>query len=142
MKTKLHRHESTAFTILEVMIALSIFFMCVFAILGVVMRGLNQARNLQPINIDATTALAELSLTNRLEEGPITPEIVATFEAMHPGFTVQGEIMEVETNGLFEITFLVGGITENQKVVSTEQKVLLFRPMSPPSSSFGGGLRR
>jgi hypothetical protein len=142
MKTNLRHHETDAFTILEVMIALSIFFMCVFAILGVVSRGLNQARHLQPIQIDATTAIAELSLTNRLEEGPISPEIVGIFESMHPGFTVQGNIVEVETNGLFEVSFIVGGASADNKIITAEQKVLLFRPLSPPSSSFGGGLRR
>lgn len=141
MKIKKRQHH-LAFTILEVMIALSIFFMCVFAILGVVLRSLNQARHLQPIQIDATTAIAELSLTNRLTEGPIPPEIIATFEAMHPGFTVAGEILEVETNGLFEVSFQVGGVGENQKIIQSEQRVLLFRPLSQPSGAFGGTMRR
>ena len=142
MKIKLSSRESIAITILEVMIALSIFFMCIFAILGVVSRGLNQARHLQPINMDASTAIAQLSLTNRLEEGPIPPEIVMEFEAMHPGYTIAGSLMEVETNGLFEATFIIGGATPSGAIVQSEQRVLLFRPLSPPSSAFGGGMRQ
>ena len=58
---------TNAFSLLEVMIALAIFFMCVFAILSLVSRSVAQARNLRPIQIDATSALAQLSITNRLE---------------------------------------------------------------------------
>lgn len=136
------RRSERAFTILEVMIALTIFFTCVFAILGLVSRGLNQARNLQPLQVDAITAFAELSLTNRLEEGPLPPEIVMTFEAMHPGYTVQGNITQILTNGMFQVDFVVGGMTASKGVVVLEQPVFLFRPLSPPSASFGGGLIR
>jgi hypothetical protein len=122
--------NTAAFTLLEVMIALALFFMCVFAILGVVSRSLTQARNLEPMQVDATPAFALLSLTNRLEEGPIPMEIVRNFEEMFPGNTISGDIIEVATNGLYQIDFFVGGVTETKKAVISQQSVLLFRPMS------------
>lgn len=128
-----------AFTILEVMIAVAIFFMCVFAILGVVSQGLANARRLHRLDVDPGGALAELALTNRLTEGPLPMEIVSTFELMHPGYTLSGEIYEVATNGLFQVDFVVGGVVENRPVI-TEYSVLLFRPQSQPSGL--GGLRR
>jgi hypothetical protein len=127
-----------AFTILEVMFALTIFFMCVFAILGLVSRSLNQARNLEPFQIDPSSALAELSLTNRLEEGPISPEIIDHFQQEHPGYTLDGTITEVATNGFFQIDFIVGGLTPSRKVVKAESSVLLFRPLSQQRGGFGG----
>jgi hypothetical protein len=142
MKLKHQRTALHAFTILEVMIALSIFFMCVFAILGVVSRCINQARNLEPFQIDPSSALAELSLTNRLEEGPLPGDIIDHFQQEHPGYTLDGSITEVATNGLFQIDFVVGGITTTRKVVRPEPaSVLLFRPLSGQRGGFGG-LRR
>ncbi|HEV8544585.1 MAG TPA: hypothetical protein VGR78_19520 [Verrucomicrobiae bacterium] len=134
-----------AFSLLEVMIALGIFFMCIFGILAVVSRGLQQARALQPIQADARAAIALLSLTNRLEEGPIPPEMIDAYERENPGHTIAGEIYEVATNGLFRIDFSVGGASggPEKRAIVTESSILLFRPLSP-SKRFGGatGFRR
>jgi Tfp pilus assembly protein PilV len=127
-----------AFTILEVMIALSIFFMCVFAILGLVTRSLNQARNLQPFEIDPLSAIAELTLTNRFEEGPIPPEVIQHFEEEHPGYTVGGTITEVATNGLFQVDLLVGGLSETKHVVTSQSSILIWRPLSGQGARIPG----
>lgn len=145
MKIGLRTREEKAFSLLEVMIALGIFFMCIFSILAVVTRGLQQARSLQPLQTDARSAIAFLSMTNRLEEGPLAAEVVQAFEAENPGYTIAGEIYEVATNGLFRIDFTVGGASGGPKkvAVTTESSILLFRPLST-STRFGGptGLRR
>lgn len=125
-----------AFSLLEVMIALAIFFMCVFAILSLVSRSIAQARNLKPIQIDATSALAQLSSTNRLEEGPLPEEIIKNFETMYPGYTVGGDIYEVRSNGLFRIDFFVGGLTSTKSGAASSSSVLLFRPMSQQKAGF------
>src|SRR5438552_18150726 len=57
-----------AFTLLEVIIACSIFFMVAFAILGMVTSGLAQARALRQRDPDAGMLAATLSLTTQLEE--------------------------------------------------------------------------
>ena len=126
------KRRTTAFTLLEVMIAIAIFFGCTFAILALVSRSLQAGRSLQPVHMDASSAIAMLSLTNRLEEGPIPPEIIAAFEAENPSYTITGEIMEVATNGLFRVTFIVGGASggDRKGPVTMTSSVLLFRPMS------------
>ena len=140
MNIRLHPHR-WAFSLLEVMVALGIFFSCVFAILALVSRSLQQARGLQPMEMDAKTAIAFLALTNRLEEGPLPSEIVAQYELAHPNATVAGAIYEVATNGLFRIDFTVGGAGGNKKAVITETSILLFRPLSQ-SRGGAGTLRR
>lgn len=141
----LSRRCTQAFTLLEVMIAVGLFFMCVFAILGVVTRSLNQARNLTPFQVDANSALAELALTNRLEEGTLPMPIIQHFEELHPGYTVEGTITEVATNGLFQVDLMVGGLTGSKKIVQSTTSALLWRPYSRPRGfgpNAGPGLRQ
>lgn len=135
-------HRRHAFSLLEVMIALGIFFGCVFAILSLVSRSLQQARQLQPTHLDARTAIAILSLTNRLEEGPIPPEIIAQYEATHPETAITGEIYEVATNGLFRVDFTVGTAGGNKRAVTATSSILLFRPMSQSRRIGATGLNR
>ena len=119
-----------AFSLLEVMIAVSIFFMAVFAILGLMSRSLAAARGLQPMHVDPSSVAAELSLTNRLEEGPIPEEIIQHFQHMYPNYTCTGTIIEVGTNGLFQVDLEVGGVNSSARVITTQSRILLFRPMS------------
>src|SRR5687767_862678 len=121
-----------AFTLLEVMIAVSIFFMATFSILALVSRCLAQARSLQPMQVDANMVAAELSLTNRLEEGPIPPEIIKHFEHMYPDYTAMGTITEIGTNGFFQVDIHVSGLTAGRKLTDSKNTVYLFRPLSTP----------
>ncbi len=135
----------SAFNLLEVMIALAIFFMCIFSILALVSRSLRAARALQPLQVDARAAIAFLSLTNRLEEGTLPPEVVMAFEKENPGYTVAGQIYEVATNGLFRIDFTVGGASGGDRkiAVTSDSSILLFRPMSASTRAGGiSGFRR
>ena len=127
------------------MIAVAIFFMCIFGILAMVSRSLRAARSLQPLQVDARAAIAFLSLTNRLEEGSLPPEVIMAFEKENPGYTVGGQIYEVATNGLFRIDFTVGGASggEQKMAVTSDSSILLFRPLSASTRSGGAaGLRR
>jgi Tfp pilus assembly protein PilV len=128
-----------AFSLLEVMVAVAIFFMCIFSILGLVSRSLRQARELRPVEADAKSAITLLSLTNRLEEGVLPPEIVEAFERQNPGYTIAGQIYEVATNGLFRIDFTVGGASSGERkiAVTSDTSILLFRPLSG-GTRFGG----
>src|SRR5262249_52489214 len=94
-----------AFTLLEVMIALAIFFMAIFAILGTVNRGLGAARSLQQKFPDLGMALSDLALTNRLEEGTVTGD----FGDAYPGYTWIREQREIATNGLFQLDITIQG---------------------------------
>jgi len=135
MKTR----RRCAFTILEVMIALAIFFACTFGILALVSQSLRQARALRPINMDARSAITLLSLTNQLTEGPIPPEIVEAFQRENPDFALMGEIRQVGTNGLFQVDFVVGGGSSGyeRSAITMNSSVLLFRPRSQQSTRLG-----
>lgn len=122
------RSPTIAFTLLEVMIAVAIFFMATFSILALVSRTIAQARYLQPMQVDAATVAAELSLTNYIEPGPIPPEIIQHFEHMYPNYTCGGTITEISTNGLFQVDIEVGGVTAGKHVATSKSSVYLFRP--------------
>jgi type II secretory pathway pseudopilin PulG len=126
------RRSQRAFTILEVMIALAIFFACTFGILALVSQSLRQARALRPMNMDARSAIALLSLTNQLAEGPIPPEIVEAFQRENPDFRLMGEIRQVETNGLFQADLVVSSVSSSyeRSAITMNSSVLLFEPRS------------
>ena len=92
-----------AFTLLEVMVAIGIFCVAIFAILEVVTQNLRMARSLQHQQVDAGALAAELSLTNRLEEGSEQGD----FGKMYPGCRWSREITEVASNGFFQVDFTV-----------------------------------
>jgi type II secretory pathway pseudopilin PulG len=127
-----NRRAKNAFTLLEVMIAAGILFMCMFAILGLLANTLRNARALQHRNVDAGMLAAELSLTNRLSEGSDSGD----FGDSYPGYHWDREITEVDTNGLFQVDFSVyrsGGGSKPESHMS----VLFFRPDS--ERRLGGG---
>lgn len=63
-----NRRRQLAFTLLEVLIAAAIFFMGMFALLGVLSNGLHAASILQKNAPTPGMAVARLTLTNKLEE--------------------------------------------------------------------------
>ena len=125
-----------AFTLVEVMVALGIFFMAMFTILGLVSNSLRNARALQRKTVDCGMVAAQLSLTNKLTEGLVTDD----FGDMYPDFEWTRDIYEAETNGIFQVDMIVqrkaGGAVESK------MSILLYRPDSPVGSlSRPGGLR-
>jgi Tfp pilus assembly protein PilV len=128
-----------AFSLLEVMIAMAIFFVAIVSILDLVSQGLSSARRLQFSHVDASTVAAALSLTNRLEEGGLPSDIVAQFEELNPGFSCAGNIFEVSSNGLFQVDLEVRGVRD-KKVVGSTMSIMLYRAGS--ARSVGGRLGR
>lgn len=129
-----------ALTLLEVMIALAMFFTAVFAILGLVSNTLANARALQRPPVDAGVLAAQLVLTNRLYEGHDSGD----FGDLYPGYTWEREIYEVSSNGLFRVDFVVRGPASKGPGAESHLSILLFRPESPAgraSGGLGGGLR-
>ena len=110
-----------AFTLLEVMIAVAIFFMAAFAVLTLVSQNLRAARSLQSAHVTAARLAAELSQTNRLEEGADSGD----FGELYPGLTWTRDIRKWrETNFLFQVDYVVmrNGNPDSQ------MSVLLYRP--------------
>jgi len=115
------------FTLLEVMIAMAVFFIVVFAILNVVVQSLGAARALQTRHADAGMVAAELSLTNQLEEGYETGD----FGEIYPNYRWERQITEVGSNGLFQVDFAVFERTKGGKESVETMSILMHRPGSP-----------
>jgi prepilin-type N-terminal cleavage/methylation domain-containing protein len=122
------------FSLLEVMIALAIFFMAAFAILQSTSQSLGAARMLKQSTPDALSLIAELSLTNRLEEGVVEGD----FGDLYPDFKWRRETVLVATNGLFQIDFKITGFL-GKRAVESSSSLLLWRPDSR-TSSYGRSL--
>jgi Tfp pilus assembly protein PilV len=127
-----------AFSLLEVLIAMTLFFVAIFSILNLTSQNIAAARHLQNAVVDAGSLATALSLTNRLEEGGLPQEIAAEFEKLHPGYTCNGSIFEVSSNGLFQVDLEIYGL-KGKKVVASGMSILLYRPES--SSAAGASLR-
>lgn len=128
MRIKCHPR---AFTLIEVMIAIAIFFIAVFSILELTSRCLRHARALQQVNVDIGSLASEISLTNRLEEGVTSGD----FGDLHNAYTWTREVRQVASNGLFQVDFTVFWLNEKRPVES-RMSILLYRPDSP--QRFGG----
>jgi Tfp pilus assembly protein PilV len=113
-----------AFTLLEVMIAGAILFMCLFSILALVSNGVRNARALQATKADprssiASTVYYELAHTNSLTEGSGSGD----FEDYHYDW----EVRQVETNGLCEVDINVSPSSGGQAPPSALQ-MLMYLP--------------
>jgi len=118
-----------AFTLLEVMIALTIFFLAIFAILGSVSRSLGAARSLQQKFPDISALVADLMLTNKLEEGTGGGD----FGELYPGYSWTGYTNQIATNGLFQIDFVIRSLRGSHAVEWTNS-IYLWRPDSKVSN--------
>lgn len=133
------RRGGVAFTLLEVMIAMALFFMAIFAILGLVAQNLQIARSLSLGDIDLGTVAVELSLqslTNRdMTEGTVSGDFGETY----PGASWSANLFLVSSNagglrsrmnpgGLFQadITILW---PRNNIMKEKHASILLYRPM-------------
>ncbi len=129
-----------AFSLVEVMIAMALFFMATFAILSLTSQSLSAAARLQRQHVDIGGLAAELCLTNRLEEGSDSGD----FGDIYPGVTWTRDIREVSSNGLYRVDFFVTAPPPNRRSrgPSTVEtlSILVYRPTSAGSRI--GGMRR
>ena len=128
-----HSKFTSAFTLIEVMIAMGIFFSCMFAILALVSSALRNARSLQAMDVDAGMIASQLAMTNKLYEGGDSGD----FGDMYPDCRWDQEVGEASSNGLFQADFLVTRRV-GQRDVQTTMSILLYRPESPPGSMSKG----
>ena len=127
---------SRAFTLLEVMIAIAIFFMVSFSILAVVSAGLRTAKALRTTRPSASILAAELSLvlstTNKLDEGTETVDFGKTY----PDFECRETFTEVGTNGLWQVDFEVYD-KRNRRNVDSRMSALFYIPQVRNNSRLG-----
>ncbi len=120
-----------AFSLLEVMIAIGIFFMATFMILALVSSALANARRLQRPMVDAAMIASELSLTNQLVE-----EVQSGgFGKAYPGYSWTANVTEEQTNKLFRVDYEVK--RDDNREVMQKMSVLFFRPQSKAGSLDG-----
>jgi hypothetical protein len=119
----------TAFSLLEVMIASGIFFMCIFSILAMVSGLLRNARSLRRIELDAGMVAAQVCNTNKLTEGAESGD----FGNLYPGYSWETDTYEAETNGLWQVDIVVRRHGIPQPV--DQMSIFLYRPES--QSGFG-----
>jgi hypothetical protein len=114
-----------AFTLLEVMVAVGIFFTAMFAILALVSGTLRNARSLQQNEPDPGMVAAQIAMTNILTEGVTSGD----FDKWYRGYTWEYETTEI-TNGLFQVDIIIHHRVGRRDVPSGAQ-VLFYRPGSP-----------
>ncbi len=133
-----HRHHS-AFTLLEVMIAGGVLFLCLFAILALVSNGLRNAAILQHQRVDASMAAAlltvQFSTTNQVAEGSGSGD----FGKAYPDYHYDWELKQEEngTNGLCRLYIQVRSSSLNKKPES-ELTTLIYLPNLQQNGNFGG----
>lgn len=135
------RHQS-AFSMIEVMIALGIFFMCTFAILGLTSQLLQNARAFQGKKTPHVSMVHAwyTAKTNRVTEGVQTVEfsdIATDLGEMYRDYyaEIEAEQSQVMTNGLWDVHYRVF----NRKNRQVESEVLTFY-FDPNSQSRPGGI--
>ena len=110
---------------LEVMIAVGVLFMCLFAVLALLSNSLATARRLQQHrDIDTGTIAGliyvQLSNTNQVSEGRVDVDL----EEMYPGSKCEADLTEIATNGLCQIDFLV----ERNQHLEVQSHFLMYVP--------------
>jgi len=122
-----------AFSLLEVMVAIGVFFLGAFAILSLVSQSLSNAQRLKHPLVDASAILSQLSLTNQFVEGEYSGNLGDILGKNYADFDWKGEITEVRSNHLYSADFYIFNVKNDREPVS-RTSTLFFRPQSPPGS--------
>ncbi len=132
-KTDQRGERSSAFTLLEVIVACSLFFMVAFAVLEIVTIGLVAAKKLQRREPHFEFIISPHILTNQLIEGNYSGSFEEILPDLYPGFSWEYEILEVGSNGFFRIDYAIYDNTAGAKprTVTT----FLHKPASQPGSA-------
>jgi Tfp pilus assembly protein PilV len=133
------RRINRAFSLIEVMVALAIFFMAVFAILGLLSQLLKNARAFQhKKGADAGMVHAYWSsITNRVTEGLESGEFsdLAEFQDQYRDYSWEKDTMFYATNGLWQVDYRV--INKRSGRVESSVSTFFYDP-NTQSRSLGG----
>jgi hypothetical protein len=125
------RRGDAAFTLMEVVIAMGIFFMAIFALLSLTSQGLRMARAVQNVALDPSILPAQLALTNRFEEGTVSGD----FGDISPGSSWVRTTTLISSNGLYEVVWNI-----NEKFGSSVRESSLTTWFYRPDSAVGTGI--
>jgi hypothetical protein len=129
--------RTLAFTLLEVIVACTLFFMVAFAVLQLVTSGLVAARKLQQREPDFGVLAAELTMTNQLVEGSESGDFEDMFPGLYRGYSWSRDITEVYSNGFFRVDFVI----YHDAVKGAQPRgssAFFYKPGSPPGSATKG----
>jgi len=130
-------HLAAAFSLLEVMIAIAIFFSAAFAILTVVSGSLRNAQLLRRPQVDAAAIASFFSTTNSITEGSSSGDLSDLLGDEYKGYTWESTSLEVASNKLFEVDFTIYSPAPGHPMYS-QINTRFFRPQSPAGSLDGG----
>lgn len=125
----------SAFTLIEVMIAMGIFFVAIFSILALVSTNIRNARKLQQSPVDIGMLYAEMSLTNNIPLGVESGD----FGDVFPGYEWTRDAhayLDNTTNGLVQVDVVV--TRRNGPHDEQHMSALFFSPNS--AQGLNGGL--
>ena len=137
MNIKTQRGGRTAFSLLEVMVAIAIFFMGAFAILTVVSGALRNAQMLQRPQVDAAAVASVFSTTNSIIEGTESGDLGDVLGDAYRGYTWESTSFEVASNKLFQVNFTIYSPAPGHPMFS-QISTRFFRPQSPAGTLDGG----
>jgi hypothetical protein len=126
------------FTLLEVMIAMFVFFIVVFAVLGMVVQSLGAARALQRPQPDFSILASALTLSNVLEEGCESGDFGELGDE-YRDYDWERCIEEYATNGLYRVRFVITRRDTKSQVAGEDMEILMYRPGKP---NVPGSVRR
>jgi general secretion pathway protein I len=126
------RKNDEAFTLLEVMIAVAIFFMAMFTILGVLSSSLHAAALLRTSAPTAGMVAAQLSITTDTNTFDTSSDSGDFGDIpLYDGYKWQWEKSEITTNGLLRFDITVFNPSGN---VDSTLSVLFYCPAAKSSS--------
>ena len=133
-----NRAQRWAFSLMEVMIAIGIFFMCIFVILSLVSSSLQNARRLQRPMVDAAMLATSQSLTNQITEGTESGD----FDKPYLGYSWAKDSNPMFTNNskLYQVDYVV--FKSDTKEVVQKMSVLIYMPQSLDSGLSGAPARK
>ncbi|MFO1513563.1 MAG: prepilin-type N-terminal cleavage/methylation domain-containing protein [Verrucomicrobiota bacterium] len=139
-RSRRHRRRS-GFSLMEVMIAMGIFFIALFTILGLVSQLLRNARAFQnKKSADAGMVHAYfLSVTNRVTEGLESGEFsdLAEFNGQYRDYSWEKETTFFASNGLWQVDYRV--INRRHGTVESAISTLYFDPNTQQGGAGGVG---
>jgi|SRR5687767_2679337 len=125
--------QTSAFTLLEVIVACSLFFMVAFAVLEIITVGLVAARKLQRTEPHFEFLISPHVLTNILNEGNYSGDFQEIMPDLYPGFSWEYQIEEVGSNGFFRVDYMIIDATSGSKPRTLT--TFFHKPASPPGSA-------
>ncbi|HUA65462.1 MAG TPA: hypothetical protein VME24_06420 [Alphaproteobacteria bacterium] len=131
------RGRQLAFTLMEVMIAIAVFCIGVFAILGLVASVMRGARLLDKPMVDAGVVASEIQTNSMVEVEGVSGDLSEFLGDTYKGYDYVYEIHEEQSNHLYHATIAVTSDTPGKPVIS-KMDVLYFAPQSPPGSLDSG----